>query len=74
MLPVSGAEQLNGSPPIGERPMVSQMLAYSRLVSESGKCFFGRNMFHRPAFFAFSFSSSMIGGDCQRSPPSSSWR
>ena len=63
MLPVSGAEQLNGSPPIGERPMVSQMLAYSRLVSESGKCFFGRNRFHRPAFFAFAFSSSMIGGD-----------
>ena len=24
------------SPPIGERPIVSQMLAYSRLVSESG--------------------------------------
>ena len=34
MLPVSGAEQLNGSPPIGERPIISQMLAYSRLVSD----------------------------------------
>ena len=70
MLPVSGAEQLNGSPPIGERPMVSHMLAYSRLVNELGKCFFGRNRFHRPAFFALAFSSFMIGGTVQRSGPS----
>ena len=32
MLPVSGAEQLNASGAIGERPMTSQSGAYSRLV------------------------------------------
>ena len=32
MLPVSGAEQLNASGPIGERPMISHSGAYSRLV------------------------------------------
>ena len=33
MLPVSGAEQLNTSGANGERPMISQSGAYSRLVS-----------------------------------------
>jgi len=33
---LSGAEQLNASGPIGERPMISHSGAYSRLVSASG--------------------------------------
>src|SRR2546425_2325505 len=33
MLPVSGAEQLKTSGAMGERPMISQSGAYSRLVS-----------------------------------------
>ena len=32
MLPVSGAEQLNTSAAMGDRPMISQSGAYSRLV------------------------------------------
>jgi hypothetical protein len=47
--------------------MISQSGAYSRLDSPSGtrgEC--GRKRFHRPAFFALGFSSSMIGTGSQR--------
>ena len=67
MLPVSGAEQLNASGAIGERPMISHSGAYSRLVSPAPYSLSGRNRFHSPAARAFAFSSSMIGGTCQRS-------
>ena len=50
MLPVSGAEQLNGSAPIGERPMISHSGAYSRTLSASLSWLLGINRFHRPCF------------------------
>src|SRR3954464_3599051 len=65
MLPVSGAEQLNTSGAQVTRPMISQSGAYSRLVSVP-PCDFGRQRFHRPWPFAFSFNSSMIGTVSQR--------
>ena len=45
-------------------PKISAMRPYSKLEkpAPSLKWFFGRNMFHRPSFFAFSFSSSMMAG------------
>ena len=50
MLPVSGAEQLNGSAPIGDRPMISQSGAYSRLVKASRIVFLRQKQIpeHRP--------------------------
>jgi hypothetical protein len=48
MLPVSGAEQLNTSGAIGERPMISHSGAYSRLVSPAPSSDSGRNRFHSP--------------------------
>ena len=73
MLPVSGAEQLTASEAIDERPSTSQIGAYSRLLRPIVPCVSpvsrsaGRNMFHRPRFFASALHSSMIGGSCQRS-------
>src|ERR1044072_4802099 len=73
MLPVSGAEQLKGSAPIGERPMISHSEAYSRLESASLLCFFGAQRFHKPALRALALSSAITGGSSQRSPLSI-WR
>src|SRR6267378_74677 len=53
ILPVSGAEQLNASGAIGERPMISHNGAYSRLVRPAPCSLSGRNKFHRPAARAF---------------------
>src|SRR4029453_10410543 len=66
MLPVSGAEQLNASGAIGERPMISQSGAYSRFVSPAPRSLSGRKRFQRPRSFALALSSSMIGGTVQR--------
>ena len=70
MFPVSGAEQLNTSGAMGDRPIISQSGAYSRLVSPAPCSLSGRNRFHSPAAFAFAFSSSISAGTCQRSPAS----
>ncbi len=59
MLPVSGALQLNASGPIGERPMISQRGAYSRLLSEAPYSDSGRKRFHSSCARAFCFRSSM---------------
>ena len=76
MLPVSGAEQLKTSGAIGERPMISQSGAYSRLVSPAPRSLSGRKRFQSPRSRAFAFSSSMIGGTCQRvgAASSCSWK
>src|SRR5262249_10452893 len=74
MLPVSGAEQLKGSEPIGERPISSHSGAYSRLLSASGKWRLGRNRFQSPAALALALSSAMTGSSSQRSAAASSWR
>ncbi len=58
MLPVSGAEQLNGSGPMCERPMISQSGAYSRLVSPAPNSDSGSHRFHSPCALALRFSSS----------------
>ena len=73
MLPVSGAEQLNTSGAIGERPMISQSGAYSRFVSPAPYSLSGRNRFQRPRSRARRLSSSMTGGTCQRVGWASSW-
>ena len=72
MLPVSGAEQLKASAAMGERPMISQSGAYSRLVRPAPRSLSGRNRFQRPRSRALALSSSMIGGTCQRSAAASS--
>ena len=69
MLAVSGAEQLNTSGAQGERPMISQSGAYSRLLNPAPRSLSGRNRFHRPASRAAAFISR-IGGVRQRSPRS----
>src|SRR5262245_60914702 len=74
MLPVSGAEQLNGSAPIDERPMISHSGAYSSLLRLSGNSSLGRNRFHRPCALAFFLSSSMTGTALHRLGSSESWR
>jgi hypothetical protein len=53
MFPVSGALQLKGSAPIGERPMISHRGAYSRLGSVM-------NRFQSPWARALPLSSSTI--------------
>ena len=59
MLPVSGAEQLNTSGAMGERPMISHKGAYSRLVSPAPCSVSGRNRFQRSrAPWPFYFKSS----------------
>ena len=68
MLPVSGAEQLNGSAPMADRPISSHSGAYSRLVSPAPYSLSGRKRFHNPCAFAFAFSDSMIGTGSHRSP------
>ena len=73
MLPVSGAEQLNASGAIGERPMISQSGAYSRLVSPAPRSLSGRKRFQSPRSRALALSSSMIGGICQRVGAELSW-
>src|SRR5712692_8941966 len=45
MLPVSGAEQLNVSGAMGERPMISQRGAYSRFVRPAPHSLSGRKRF-----------------------------
>src|SRR5262249_41229208 len=72
MLPVSGAEQLKTSGAICERPISSHSGAYSRLVRPAPRWLSGRKRFQRPRSRAFSLSSSMIGGICQRVGPASS--
>ena len=72
MLPVSGAEQLKTSGARCERPISSQSGAYSRLVRPAPRWLSGRKRFQRARSRALSFSSSMIGGICQRVGPESS--
>ena len=72
MLPVSGAEQLKTSGAMGERPMISQSGAYSRLVRPAPRSLSGRNRFHRPRSRALALSSSMMGGTVHRSAADSS--
>ena len=62
MLPVSGAEQLKtiGATPF--RPISSQSIPYSQLVSPGPKRSSGRNRFQRPSAFARSRSSTRISG------------
>jgi hypothetical protein len=69
MLPVSGAEQLNTSGAIGERPMISQSGAYSKLLNPAPCSSPGMNRFHRPAARALSFISAITGGTAQWSSP-----
>src|SRR5258705_419445 len=59
MLPVSGAEQLKTSGAMGERPMISQSGAYSRLVRPAPHSLSGRKRFHTPRSRAWAFRSSM---------------
>src|SRR6188474_441309 len=59
MLPVSGAEQLNASGPITDRPMISQSGAYSRLVSPAPYSDSGSQRFQSPSARACPFSSSI---------------
>ena len=66
MLPVSGAAQLNTSGAMGDRPMISHSGAYSKFVRPAPYSLSGRNRFHNCCSRAFCFSSSMIGGTCQR--------
>src|SRR2546428_12571071 len=74
MLPVSGAEQLKASGAMGDRPMISQSGAYSRFVSPAPRSLSGRKRFQIPRSRALAFSSSMIGGICQRVGPAvSGW-
>src|SRR6185503_6924200 len=73
MLPVSGAEQLKTSGAMGERPMISQSGAYSRLVRPAPRSLSGRNRFQRPRSRALALSSSMMGGICHRVGPELSW-
>ena len=68
MLPVSGAEQLNTSDAIVERPINSQSGAYSRLVSPAPRSLSGRNRFQRPWDLAIGLSCSTMAVGCQRSP------
>ena len=63
MLPVSGAPQLKTmGAKYGERPMSSQSIPYSQLVSPGPCSSSGRNRFHRPSAFARSRSSTRICG------------
>src|SRR5690242_20727906 len=66
MLPVSGAEQLQASGAINDRPMISHNGAYSRFVRPRPYSLSGKNRFHKPVARAFAFNSSMIGGIVQR--------
>ena len=70
MFPVSGAEQLKTSDAIPDRPICSARCEYSKFVNPAPSSLSGRKRFHSPAFFAFSFISSMIGGT-HHLPPSS---
>src|ERR1700731_2337708 len=64
----TGAEQLNTSGAHGERPMISQSGAYSRLVSPAPYSLSGKKRFHSSAARAFAFNSSRSGTGCHRSP------
>src|SRR5690349_231065 len=55
ILPVSGAEQLNTSAAMEERPMISHRGAYSKLVRPGPYSASGRNRFHKPAARALGF-------------------
>ena len=54
------------SAPIGDLPMISHKGAYSIFLRPAPKSLSGKNKFHNPSFFAFSFNSSRIGGMVQR--------
>ena len=62
MLPVSGAAQLKtiGATPL--RPISSQSIPYSQLVSPGPKRSSGRNRFQSPSALARSRSSTRISG------------
>src|SRR5947209_524880 len=62
MLPVSGAEQLNTIGATRLRPIVSQSMPYSQLVSPAPCSSSGMNRFHSPSAFARSRSSTRIAG------------
>src|SRR4030095_9173739 len=68
MLPVSGAEQLNASGAIGERPMISHSGAYSRFVRPAPYSDCGSHRFQRPSACPRRLSSSTtsVGGDARR--------
>ena len=60
IFPVSGAEQLKTSPAKPTLPIISQSGAYSTFVRPAPLSDSGRNKFHNPSAFAFSFKSSSI--------------
>ena len=63
MLPVSGAEQLNAiGATTGLRPISSQSIPYSQLVSPAPCSSSGRNRFQSPSARAFSRIPTMISG------------
>ncbi len=63
MLPVSGAAQLKAiGATTGERPISSQSIPYSQLVSPAPCSSSGRNRFQRPCSRAFSRMPMMISG------------
>src|SRR2546429_693239 len=55
MLPVSGAEQLNTSGAMCDRPMISHSGAYSKFDKPAPYSLSGRNRFHKPAARALGF-------------------
>src|SRR4051812_31446791 len=65
MLPVSGAAHLTPSGAQCTRPIFSQGGAYARLVGVPPWAF-DRHRFHRPAWRAVAFSSSITGTGSQR--------
>ena len=62
MFPVSGAEQLNAMGAMRLRPIASQSIPYSQLVSPVPCSSSGRNMFHSPSALARSRISTRIRG------------
>ena len=62
MLPVSGAEQLKTMDEARLRPMTSQSIPYSQLVSPTPISSSGMKRFHRPSAFAFSRSCDELVG------------
>jgi hypothetical protein len=68
MLPVSGAEQLNVSGAITDRPMISQSGAYSRLPSPDPYSDWGSHRFQSPSARALSLSPSIVSVGIQGLP------
>ena len=62
MLPVSGAEQLQASDAMKERPRISASGAYSAFERPAPSVGSGRNMFHSPVSRARAFNCSITSG------------